>query len=475
MKNKGHSYQSVSDKDLSAYNKIRKRNKRKRLCHAPFKSLFFSQYGEIFACFYNKRELLGKYPESDIDAVWNGEKLRTLREHIRHNDLNFGCGDCLGHIQKGNYYSAGAWKYDYLPEGKGDFPVSLDFQISNHCNLQCIMCSGENSDMVRLRRENETPYRNPYDSEFVTQLRRFIPGLKEAAFTGGEPFLIPVYFEIWDMIAGQKPNVRISVTTNGTILNDKVKNILERLDFNITLSIDSLNKQNFESIRVNADFDEVMKNLEFFHRYTQKKKTVLNVKACPMRQNWKYLPDLFDFLNGKNIPVIYNNVVYPPHCSLWNLDPGSLKSISEYLNQYDFKWETALQKDNVDRYRNLIRQVRNWHKAALDREKEIADGHTDEIRLMGLFVRQIREYLLNDTSLNDEEKARYTEHFLELAGKMFSEVPEGNDMIKALSYFIHMPVDRVVGEMQFRDIEKLRERVRQAYMPFNANPENLYE
>lgn len=450
-------YNPIDKSLIKGYNKIRSRNKRNRICHAPYKTLFFSQYGEIFACFYNKKEKLGHYPENSLNDIWFGDKLRTLREYIDKDDLSYGCEDCKRYLEKKNYYSVGAWKYDYLPNAKADYPISIDFQISNKCNLQCIMCSGENSELVRKNVEQELPYENPYDDNFVGQLTPYLENLHEISFTGGEPFIIDIYYKIWDEIITVNPKIKVSITTNGTILNDKVKEYLNKLKFNITVSIDSINKENFEQIRLNSNLDKILENLNFFQEYTKKAGTTLNVKICPMRQNWKDIPELLEYLNRLNIPAIFNNVLYPPYCTLWNLNNDELNKIRTYLLGFKFISKTSIQKDNIDRFNNLIKQIQNWEKEALDRTT--CPNNIDELRKV--FNDKIVEYFEADTTIGGNEKITKLERFLGISAEMFSDIEE-ETLKKALKYFIGLPIDRVIGEMEFRTIEKLKERVNQA-------------
>ncbi len=95
------------------------------------------------------------------------------------------------------------------------------------------------------------------DSLPVDQLEEFIPHLKEAKFLGGEPFLIDIYYKIWDKIIELNPSVKITITTNGTVFNKRVQEILEKLDCNIIMSIDAFNKTTYESIRIQGDYEKI--------------------------------------------------------------------------------------------------------------------------------------------------------------------------------------------------------------------------
>ena len=454
-------YKSINKRIIKEYNLIREKNKRSLLCHAPFSTLFFTEYGEILPCYYNKNIVFGNYPDNTPEEAWFGKKMNTIREHIKHNDLSYGCQDCQLYLKLGNYYSVGAWKYDYLPVNKGKYPISIDFQISNICNLACIMCNGEYSMTVRQKREKKKEYTNPYDDSFIKKIENFIPHLKEAAFTGGEVFLIKQYFDIWDKIAEINPSVRISITTNGTILNELVKSYLEKLDLNITISLDSVHKENFENIRRFSNFEKVMENLYFYTEYTRRKGTLLTVKICPLRQNWHELPEIIDFLNKKNISFLFNNVIFPPYCSLWNLPSNELNKIAAYLENQSYITENSNRKKNIDRVYNLINQIKNWEKKSKELEKIYPNLKLKSVsELYDLIISSIRAYLLKNPCIS--ENTEYGRQIEEVFNKLITQIKNENILKNAFIYYFQMPVQRLLGEFNIRNIEKIIERTIQA-------------
>ena len=76
---------------IKEYNKTRKYTHSKLICHAPFKSLYFTPEGEIFSCCYNRSHILGTYPEQTIPEVWLGASIGELRNALRADDLSMGC------------------------------------------------------------------------------------------------------------------------------------------------------------------------------------------------------------------------------------------------------------------------------------------------------------------------------------------------------------------------------------------------
>lgn len=445
---------------IKSYNQIRSKVKQKLFCHAPFSTLLFTEYGEIIPCYYNKNIVFGRYPIDNPLEIWFGKKMNELREHIKQNDLSYGCQDCYHYVSTKNYYSTGAWKYDYLPVNKNKYPVSLDFQISNVCNLACIMCNGEYSQTVRQLREKKEKYQNPYDEYFIEKITPFFPYLKEAAFTGGEVFLIKIYYDIWDAMAAINPDIRISITTNGTILNSRVKEYLEKLKFNVTISLDSVHKENFEQIRRFSNFDKFLKNFDFFQQYTKAKKTSFTVKTCPMRQNWHEIPDIIQFLNEKDVLFQFNNVVFPSYVALWNLPSTELNHIIKFIGKQKFETQTDTQKINMERINNFILQLKNWEHRAQEFEKTYPDIHQKSSKeISQMLLQAIYNYFKENPHLStiNYHNISYESMFQELMNKI-----EDEKVLKtAFLYYFQMPVSRFVSEFNIRDMEKIIERTLQ--------------
>jgi MoaA/NifB/PqqE/SkfB family radical SAM enzyme len=148
------------------------------------------------------------------------------------------------------------------------------------------MCNGNTSSSIRQNRDKLPPLPTPYDDAFVEQLKEFIPHLKEAKFFGGEPFLIHSYFQIWDVMMELNPAISIFVITNGTVLTEKVKELLHKGNFEMAVSIDSIRKERYEYIRKNANYESVMQNLDYFNDYIKSKGKTMSLSFTTQRENW---------------------------------------------------------------------------------------------------------------------------------------------------------------------------------------------
>jgi sulfatase maturation enzyme AslB (radical SAM superfamily) len=247
----------------------------------------------------------------------------------------------------------------------------MEFELSNTCNLECVMCTGEFSSSIRKNREKLPPLNDPYGPEFIEQLEEFIPYLTDTKFYGGEPFLIDLYYDIWEKIIELNPKCRINIQTNATILNNKVKSLLERGNFLINISLDSLEKDTYESIRVNAKFERVLENVEYFIDYCKRKGTFIGISACFMRQNWKEMPSFIQFCNEKQVPVYFHMVVNPKHSAVWMLPVDELEQISCFFHQeFNLAATTEIELKNRQHFNDLVKQVDYWYSKAQYMVKE---------------------------------------------------------------------------------------------------------
>jgi MoaA/NifB/PqqE/SkfB family radical SAM enzyme len=288
---------------LNIYNYLASK---KHVCYAPRTTLNFDSTGIISVCCYNRSVVLGKYPESSISSAWfNPKRIDLLKNLDNFNFLN-GCSVCKTNIENNNYENSLIKKFDGHSEGVNFiFPTNFEFEFGNICNLECIMCGGKWSSSIRQNREKQKIIKHPYDDEFVKQLKFFIPYLKTVNFLGGEPFLTPLYYNILDCLNMFNKDIKIFITTNGTIFNKKIETYCNLFkNFKVIISLDSLNKETYTNIRKNSNFDNVLENLFKF-----KNLNVLDgISICPVIQNIYEIPKIFEFCIENNLKISVNIV-----------------------------------------------------------------------------------------------------------------------------------------------------------------------
>ncbi len=371
----------TSEKDdfsFSEFNQLRSKADRKHVCHAPFKAMRFDQRGVVHTCCYNIEATLGRYPEMTVAEIWNSAEANKLRKKISEKDFSFGCRLCGSQLKNGEYNTVKLKQYDNLPETQNGYPVFLDFALDNTCNLECSMCSGEFSSSIRKNREKLPEIRMAYDSNFVSQMREFIIHGRDFVFAGGEPFLIDLYYELWDSINALNPGANIHIVTNGTTLNQRIKKLLAAGNYHITHSIDSFTKENYELIRVNAKYEQVMENMHYFKNYCEEKKTSFSVNVCPIKQNRFEIPKIVSYCNKSNIKMYLLNVVYPPSPALISMNENECRKLLEHYKSFEFSKETETEKHNFNQFHDLVQRMQGYYEKKIS-GKQAAVTTTDSV------------------------------------------------------------------------------------------------
>lgn len=317
------------------------------MCYAPHTNIFFDMKGNAKACCWNWAHPLGNVKTDTMDEIWAGAKAALLRRRLEADDFSAGCQFCDKQTADGWTERAVMRAFDQYPVSAADpeWPQRLEFSISNSCNLECVMCSGTFSSAIRARREKLPPTESAYSREFIDSLRKYLPHLKRAKFLGGEPFLITEYYHIWDMMVEVAPHVSGHITTNGTMLTRRVEHYMEKLRFAFSVSLDGATKKTVESIRVNADFDEQMRNLKRFREYTYAKKTDLSLTFCFMRQNWHEFGAFCLLADEWNCNVGINTVTKPVEFAVNNLPARELREIVTVMERQSAEIEPKLKRN----------------------------------------------------------------------------------------------------------------------------------
>lgn len=381
----------------------------KYLCHAPFNNMYFNSVGDIANCWLTFDDPEKYDGTRSIREIWFGEKYSRLRQAIREYDLDFKCKTCKHHLEVGNHVNVLARAYDnHFPIV--EYPTMMEFELSNTCNLECTMCTGLLSSAIRKNREGLPALKSPYGDRFVEDLREFIPHLREARFNGGEPFLIHIYYKMWDLIHEINPSLKIVVATNGTTLTERVKKYLERGNFHLNISIDSLDEKTYSEVRINGNLSQVLVNFEYFKEYCKKRGSNLCIMVNPMRQNWHEMGNFVDFCNRHGVHVWFNTIVRPYDQALWNLSSAELndihKKLSAFIPQKRSAVKVGLYKYNTGIFHNFVqRQVKVWYEEALVRENQNAVIEVPEntVSPREHFMGQLNVFLSSQFNQHPEE------------------------------------------------------------------------
>jgi MoaA/NifB/PqqE/SkfB family radical SAM enzyme len=368
----------------------------KNCCIAPYSTLNFDTTGKIRVCCYNNYFILGAYPSSSIADAWNNPERDSFIQKLSRLEFPKGCEKCRFQVVTNNINNALFTKFDVYEPVLSDMPINMEFEFGNICNFECIMCGGKWSSSIRKNREKLPPIISPYDDNFVNELVPFIKHLRLANFLGGEPFLTSLYYKIWDKIFEHNPSCAVYVTTNGSILSPKVREYLTKSNMRVVVSLDSLQRDTYELIRKNGNFNLVIKNVFEFLAM----KRLSTIAFCPLIQNVLELPAIAKFCIDNGIALYINTVTKPLGGRIRGIHAGEASNTSVWTGD-DSKMEqvidakgplipefclSSLSAEQLD----AIAETLTNHMDTLSANKTIQNQYID-------FVKSLNGYKYNKT------------------------------------------------------------------------------
>lgn len=162
-------------------------------------------------------------------------------------------------------------------------PRNLMVVLSNRCNIRCIMC-------MTSRSKWELP------KERLDEIIELFPYLERIMWQGGEILLLPYFKDILKETTKYK-NLRQSMISNFQLANEDIINLIVTNNVELTISVDGVCKETYESIRVGGSFEKLVNNLQKLLDMRNKieNKMILNMNVVVMRENYYKLSDFIDF------------------------------------------------------------------------------------------------------------------------------------------------------------------------------------
>jgi len=245
----------------------------------------------------------------------------------------------------------------------------LDLRLGNTCNLQCIMCQPQESSrwlptarqISDLCRDQELKndwtfksnintsrfewYHNP---AFWSNLKTFLPHVKEIALAGGEPFLIKEQFTFvkacCDM--GEAGHIRLRYHTNATVFPEEMIPYWEQFEqVHFFVSLDGIGDV-AHYVRHPSQWQEIEINIRRFDSLGEN--TLTNFYFSTHALNISRLPEVLDWAEKSNLrnrqrfnnmqDYLHPGLVFHPSYQSIRVLPVDYKQvitqkISEYLEK----------------------------------------------------------------------------------------------------------------------------------------------
>ncbi|MEQ8226392.1 MAG: radical SAM protein, partial [Candidatus Eremiobacterota bacterium] len=179
------------------------------------------------------------------------------------------------------------------------FVKRIRMDITNNCNLRCIMCETYNTV-----EKKEQKYFN-IDNFIKSITPDIIRNLNFIQLGNiAEPLIHPHFNKFLDHIRNYSEYCGIYILTNGTLLHKYYK-IINDYKCTMVISVDSLNKETYEYIRSGSNFERIMENL----RLIDTKRVNVSIDQAIMASNIDEYGDFIDYCRKNNFKFTCRSMI----------------------------------------------------------------------------------------------------------------------------------------------------------------------
>jgi MoaA/NifB/PqqE/SkfB family radical SAM enzyme len=355
-----------------------------RFCVLPWVSLETSPIGTVRPCCLADDEIVDntgakfKLLNSSFDQIRNSNQMQHLRQAFINGEQPATCRKCWA-VEASGGTSKRMHTLDRLkhmgitPNWTQDAKplMFLDLKLGNICNLKCRICGSWSSSQFateelkfvenkkqsfhyQMLKDGAWPREN---SQFWTELNESLTDIRYLEFTGGEPFMIQEHFDLLQTLVerGVAHQVEIHYNTNGTQYPEHAESIWRHFKHvEIAFSIDDVERR-FEYQRTNAQWTEVINNIERFRQMRDRNLNITLQVCCTVNIfNVLYLADVAAWIHTQGFDFVYWNLLHDaPWLSIAHLPVSAKATIHNYLNTQSFSSEYVVEIKKIIEFMNL--------------------------------------------------------------------------------------------------------------------------
>lgn len=418
----------------------------KVFCDKPFNHNYIHMNGKMRLCCTTMQNI----PSNDgytlfdaghhsIEEYWNSDRMKEIRRNMIAGRETRDCRRCYEQEAQGVQSlrsTAGMENYiaHTLPDGTYTRSAdTMQIQMGNICNLKCKMCSQSYSHMIGLELlemgdadpdfllwvkeqgavvnnwTNELGRKEQWfkDPKIKTEMFEHISkNIKQLCVIGGEPTLIPEFYELFEYCDSQGTlgDKSVTVVTNLTNTNPRLTKWLPKLrQWTIWASVDGIGERT-EYIRYPSKWDNILESLEFYRSLLGTNGTITLSPAVQLL-NIDQLDDIIkwwlDWCGGelnKSYGFTWLATVWYPLICNPNIAPREWRlKVADKLSKYKFD----------ECYENIIKELRrDQHSPEKYKELQIAfvkyNDQQDQFRKLSKSWRILLPELA--TEIEDKQK-----------------------------------------------------------------------
>lgn len=344
-------------------------------CLAPWKAIAIRFNGDITPdCVYTGRN--GNIHDNNLTELLQHPGLLSTQQSIIDGVLPSNCSQCSRKEQTNNHSRRIFFNQilEHVPKTPETDIRFLEVNISNKCNLKCVMCSGVNStawvkeDYKLQELGIERPINHPdfgykiIKDDIIDRLFEDSKHFKNLEFVnikGGEPFMEDNNIKLLKkLLELNLHNVTIDLSTNGTTENLEFEELLKQFKTKIHISIEGTGKL-YEYIRggQNYTWEQFLSNLPRFDKFDR-----VILAGTVMAYNVCHIQEVMDW--NTKYEIFFNNVVTTPDCLNPRILPNSILQGTGYIN------DNSLSLDEFVNFTHTLDNIRGTNVLSVCPELE---------------------------------------------------------------------------------------------------------
>lgn len=286
-------------------------------CLMPWKALYMDELdGRIAAlpcCLSWIKAEYGTVGEASLESLWNSDGAQRIRELLASDRQDEICDPHCPYLISENYGEAALREIDGPPEFVANqrlnnleiaqrrtylhsHPMLLKVLPTLTCNLHCTMCFQNHDAHFEL------------PASVWEEINSLLPFTHEVTFQGGEVTIDDAFRAFLESQGlRDNPHVRVSLITNGTVLDKALQERLSQVRVNyMIVSVNAVTRETYRRISGKDMFDRVAHNLRTLSTMGSKHaKGNFSVYASfvVMRSNFHELPRFIEFAGNAGAQV----------------------------------------------------------------------------------------------------------------------------------------------------------------------------
>ncbi len=183
------------------------------------------------------------------------------------------------------------------------FPLGGSIDLTQRCNLTCLMCYINQPAGSRAARAQELS-----TAQFAAILDQLVAaGVFSMLYTGGEPLLRPDFADLWRY--GKRQGLLLSLFTNGTLLTEREADLLaEWRPTSMEITLYGATRETYERVtRTPGAYDRCMRGIEL----ALARGLRLNLKSVLVRANRHEVDAMRAMAAGWGVDYRFDGVLWP--------------------------------------------------------------------------------------------------------------------------------------------------------------------